>query len=92
MKRFRSLFQWGSLYIMVVIFMGMFFWEEKLQLSLSEHKLLEIGILLFFCFFTILWVNQHETNFLETQYYEPPLKNKQREPYPLKMSNPDKRQ
>jgi len=73
MKKFRSLYQWGSLYIWFGIFIAALFWEEKLQLSSIEHKFGEIVILLFFGLIVINWVNSHEENFLVDLYDDAPI-------------------
>ena len=77
MKRFRSLFQWGSLYVLLAVFVAVFFWEEKLMLSVFEHQLLEVGILVIFGGLVIFWVSRNETTLLDFQEYQPSVEDQQ---------------
>lgn len=70
MNIFRSLIRWGSLYILVGIFIAVFFWEENLHIKPGDHVLLAIGILLGFGFLLDRWITNHETNSLISQFYE----------------------
>lgn len=62
--------RWGTLYILVGVFIAAYFWEENFNINPSDHKLLAIGMLFGFGFLLNRWVAHHKTNFLVSQFYE----------------------
>jgi hypothetical protein len=71
MNFFRSLYRWGYLYVLVGFLVGVIFWEENLNITPGEHKLLAIAVLICFGFIINRWISRHETNFLVSQFYAP---------------------
>lgn len=67
MKILRSLFEWGSLYGLIGIFLVLFFWEERLNIQPANHTILAIGILVGFGYLCVRWVDSHEKNFLDQE-------------------------
>lgn len=70
MKKLRSFFAWGSLYVLIGIFLGLLFWEERLNIQPVNHTILATGILIGFGYVCVRWVASHATNFLDTPFDE----------------------
>ncbi|MCE5209405.1 MAG: hypothetical protein LLG42_13970 [Chloroflexi bacterium] len=70
MNIIRSLYRWGTLYILVGVFMGALFWEENLNTKPGDHTLLAFGIVFGFGFLLNRWITHHEANFLVSQFYQ----------------------
>ncbi len=64
MKRIEIFLHWLPLYLIVVVMIGIFLWEEDLSISSTSHTLLGAGILVVFGFFIHSWVDHHEENFI----------------------------
>lgn len=64
MNRIVTFLRWLTFYLLVALMIGAFIWQEKLSISLTNHELIEIGLLLIFFFIASLWINHHEENFL----------------------------
>ena len=70
MKLFNELIYWGTLYILVGLFIGGLIWEENLYISPGAHKIFAVGLLVCFGFFVSRWIATHQTNFLVDRNYD----------------------
>jgi hypothetical protein len=64
MKRLHIFFRWLPLYLIVIILIGTFIWEEGLPVSITSHDLIGVGLLIAFFFVINSWVEHNERNFI----------------------------
>ncbi|GAP13679.1 hypothetical protein LARV_01434 [Longilinea arvoryzae] len=67
MKTLRVLLGWAPPIILAGIFLGGLFWEEKLKINLTDHKLVAIGFLLIFFYLLNRWIDLSERNYLASR-------------------------
>ena len=48
--------KWWQLYLIILLLVGLFFWEGQLETSLGVHKALQIGIIVFIYGLICLWI------------------------------------
>ena len=76
MKRIQMFFRWAGLYILWILMIIGFFWEESLSLSTTDHTIFIIGLLVVFGFSVNIWINHHPENMLVSSvYYKDLAKN-----------------
>lgn len=78
MKTLHLFLRWGSLYLLVILMIGLAIWENGLPISPIDHTLLLIGILGVFFFSLNSWITHHDTNFLVSQTYLEKMESKSR--------------
>ncbi len=70
MKIIRWLTGWGSLYLLAGIFLAALFWVQNLNIKPGDNELLSIGLLIGFGFVLNSWIDQHESDLIDSKKEE----------------------
>ena len=62
--------KWWILYLGTAVFMGLFVAEGQLPLSETEHRVIEVGMLLLAYFLGNLWLSANRRGLLRDSYRE----------------------
>ena len=69
MKRIQMFFRWAGLYILWILMIIGFVWEESLSLSTTDHTIFIIGLLVLFGISVNIWINNHPENMMVSPMY-----------------------
>jgi hypothetical protein len=69
MKRIQMFFRWAGLYILWILMIIGFVWEESLSLSTTDHTIFIIGLLVLFGISVNIWINHHPENMMVSPMY-----------------------
>lgn len=67
MKKLNEFFHWFSAILLVAGFIALYYFEDTLPLTQSEHTLIAVGLLLVLLIVLFSWINHNEANFIVSQ-------------------------
>lgn len=67
MKKLNEFFHWFSAILLVAGFIALYYFEDALPLTQSEHTLIAVGLLLVLLIVLFSWIDHNEANFIVSQ-------------------------